>query len=175
MCRFICVALAVSKLAAPAPLDAAWHKASSKHFVIYSEQKPEQLRQFAEKLERFDQAVRKVRGSSDPPIGDGNRLTVIVVKSTSAVQRLSRDKSGTVYGFYTPRYTGSHAFVPARADEDRQGGLNATTVFFHEYSHHMSHRHRIAAGESGWQSVFCSTSDDPGRGGFPTIPYNLSS
>jgi tetratricopeptide (TPR) repeat protein len=137
MCRFICVALAVSTLAAPAPLDAAWHKASSKHFVIYSEQKPEQLRQFAEKLERFDQAVRKVRGSSDPPIGDGNRLTVIVVKSTSAVQRLSRDKSGTVYGFYTPRYTGSHAFVPARADEDRQGGLNATTVFFHEYSHHM--------------------------------------
>ena len=128
---------ALMAVAASASAHAAWQQATSKHFIIYSEQKPEQLRAFAEKLERFDQAMRKVRGSADPPIGDGNRLTVIVVKSTDAVQRLYRDKGGSVYGFYTPRYTGSYAFVPARADEDRLGGLNATTVFFHEYSHHM--------------------------------------
>jgi Flp pilus assembly protein TadD len=132
--RVIAAALAIG---ASTSVHAAWHKASSKHFVIYSEQKPEQLRAFAAKLERFDQAVRKVRGSSDPPMGDGNRLTVFVVKSVSTVQRLYRDDSGSVYGFYVPRYSGSVAFVPARADEDRRGGLNATTVFFHEYSHHM--------------------------------------
>lgn len=132
--RVIAAALAIG---ASTAANAAWHRASSKHFVIYSEQKPEQLRVFAEKLERFDQAVRKVRGSSDPPIGDGNRLAVFVVKSVDAVQRLYRDNGDSVYGFYVPRYTGSVAFVPARADEDRRGGLNATTVFFHEYGHHM--------------------------------------
>jgi tetratricopeptide (TPR) repeat protein len=116
---------------------AAWHKASTKHFIIYSEQKPEQLRQYAEKLERFDQAVRKVRGSPDPAIGDGNRLTVFVVKSVDAIRQLHGRGNDSVYGFYVPRYSGSYAFVPARADEDAKFGLSATTVFFHEYSHHI--------------------------------------
>ncbi|MDP9421689.1 MAG: hypothetical protein M3Q19_02450 [Pseudomonadota bacterium] len=130
--------LAAASIAALAgSAEAAWHKASSKHFVIYSEQKPEQLREFAEKLERFDQAVRRVRGSDDPALGDGNRLTVIVVRSVDAVQRLHRSGSDSVYGFYIPRYSGSYAFVPARADEQSSWGLNATTVFFHEYAHHI--------------------------------------
>ena len=137
MSLFLRLGAAALAISASVSAHAAWHKASSNHFVIYSEQKPEQLRAFAEKLERFDQAVRKVRGSEDPAIGDGNRLTVFVVRSVAAVQRLHSGSNDAVYGFYVPRYSGSLAFVPARADEDRSFGLNATTVFFHEYAHHM--------------------------------------
>ena len=40
-----------------ASAPAAWHKASSPHFVIYADAKPEKLRAYAEKLEKFDQGV----------------------------------------------------------------------------------------------------------------------
>ena len=59
--------------AVPAP--AAWYRASSEHFLIYSEDKPEDLREFAENLEQFDGAVRAVRGMDDLPLEQGNRLT----------------------------------------------------------------------------------------------------
>lgn len=123
-------------LAAPAMANATWYQASSKHFVIYADQKPEDLYEFAEKLEQFDQAVRKVRRMADPPVGDGNRLTVFVVNGVEAVQKLHRGHDSSVYGFYVPRYVGPLAFVPRRAQEGR-GGLSSDSVFFHEYAHHL--------------------------------------
>lgn len=41
-----------------APAGAAWYQAKTNHFIIYSEQKPEALRQYASELERFDSGVR---------------------------------------------------------------------------------------------------------------------
>lgn len=113
---------------------AAWHKASSPHFVIYADAKPEKLRAYAEKLEKFDQAVRYARQMDDYPVGDGNRLTIFVTRSMGAVQRLANDKSRTVAGFYIPRAEGPLAFVPkTTGDED----MSTDVVFFHEYAHHL--------------------------------------
>ena len=120
-----------------APAQAAWHRASSTHFIIYSDQSPEKLRSFATKLERFDKAVRFARSMPDFPIGDGNRLTVYVVSNPRAVQKLANDKTGFVAGFYIPRASGSVAFVPRSAGGGGRTDLNADTIFFHEYAHHL--------------------------------------
>ena len=116
------------------PASAAWHKASSKHFIIYADQNPERLDAFARKLEKFDQAVRLARGMKDPSVGDGNRVTIYVVRNTSAVQSLANDKSGFVAGFYMPRASGPIAFVPQSTNSTN---LNADTIFLHEYAHHI--------------------------------------
>jgi len=117
------------------PAHAEWHRASSTHFVIYSDEDPAKLRAFAEKLERFDKAVRTARGMKDPKVGDGNRLTVFVVKDLSAVQELKRGNDSGVAGFYRTRATGSVAVVPRETPRD--GELTADAIFFHEYAHHL--------------------------------------
>src|SRR5438445_7964029 len=107
------LALAVSALlgAAATPAQAAWCQASSKHFVIYADESPKALTNFANRLERFDQAVRFIRAMDDPPVGDGNRLTVFVLPSVGAVQKLAGGDR-FIEGFYTGRASGSYAFVP---------------------------------------------------------------
>lgn len=120
-----------------APLSAAWHKASTAHFVIYADETPAKLSAFATKLEKFDKAVRQVRGMADPKIGDGNRLTVFVVPDMKAVQALAAimtNLTPNLAGFYSGRAEGSIAVVPKRAsdyDPDDQ------STFFHEYAHHL--------------------------------------
>jgi hypothetical protein len=131
---------------------AEWYRASSEHFLIYSEQQPQVLKQFAEKLERFDSAVRVVRGMDDLPPSQGNRVTIFMVSSPAEVQRLAGDKSGTLEGFYKGRASGSVAFV-ARTNPtmvryspnyaSRLGGgvmqldAGTDTILLHEYSHHL--------------------------------------
>jgi len=143
---------AVVALGLAAPARAEWYQASSEHFLIYSEQKPDLLKQYAEKLERFDSAVRVVRGMDDPPPSQGNRVTIFMVGSPAEVQRLYGDKSGTIEGFYRGRASGSIAFV-ARTNPtmvryspnyaSRLGGgvmqldAGTDTILLHEYSHHL--------------------------------------
>lgn len=128
---------AIAAAFATAPAAAVWHKASTPHFVIYADEKPEALRAFAAKLEKFDQAVRQVRGMADPKVGDGNRLTVFVVPDIKAVQKLAAimtNLTADLAGFYSGRAEGSIAVVPRRAsdyDPDDQ------STFFHEYAHHL--------------------------------------
>lgn len=131
-CLIAALMLACSSLA-----HAAWHKASSEHFIIYSDDRPERLKAFAEKLERFDQAARRFLRQADPAVGDGNRLSIFVLDNVAQVRRLHGEKDNFIYGFYFGRYTGSVAFTPRRADDNESGGLNAEAVFFHEYAHHL--------------------------------------
>jgi tetratricopeptide (TPR) repeat protein len=133
-CRILAAVVALSIGTAG---EAAWQRASSAHFVIYADENPADLAAFASKLEKFDKAVRVVRKMDDPPVGDGNRLTVFVVRSDADVQKLIHDSSGFVRGFYLPRASGSVAFVPRRSGSGSQWDLDADTVFFHEYSHHL--------------------------------------
>ena len=120
-----------------ASANAAWHKASTPHFVIYADETPAKLSAFAAKLEKFDKAVRQVRGMADPKVGDGNRLTVFVVPDMKAVQKLAAampNLTPNLAGFYSGRAEGSIAVVPKRAsdyDPDDQ------STFFHEYAHHL--------------------------------------
>jgi hypothetical protein len=119
-----------------APAGAAWHQASSAHFLIYADERPEKLRDFAVRLERFDQAVRALRNMQDLPPSYGNRVTNFVLKDGKAVRELAQDKTGFIAGFYRPSAGGSVAFVPRRlegADSDE----DVDRVFLHEYAHHL--------------------------------------
>lgn len=123
-------------LAGAAPANAAWYEARSKHFVIYADQNPKTLNDFANRLERFDRAVRLARNMADPPVADGNRLTVFVMPTAAAVQALYGDKSGFIDGFYKGLATGPIAYVAHRTVSDAPEDF-ANILFFHEYSHHL--------------------------------------
>lgn len=143
---------ALAALVWSAPSTAAWYRASSEHFIIYWDQSPERLRQFAENLEKFDGAVRAVRGMADLPLSQGNRLTIFRLDKAEDVQRLVGDSSGSVQGFYKGRAAGSLAFVgPGEASNERpvfdpgshivrtapNTSFGESTILLHEYSHHL--------------------------------------
>lgn len=134
MLRRVILAAALS-LASASPAFAAWHEARTKHFIIYSEQQPDRLKAYAEKLERFDAAVRRVRGYADPALTDGARLTIFELPSVAAVQRLL-PRNSQAAGFYIPKASGAVAFV------SREGGgaaarFNPDHLIQHEYTHHL--------------------------------------
>lgn len=140
--------LAAAALAVTAPAQANWYRASSRHFVIYSEQRPQNLLHFAAQLELFDQAVRLAHGMEDQPRSKGNRVTIFDV-GAAKVQQLIHDDSGMIQGFYHGNVAGSVAFVSRSNPMDfqvRTGDLlprvniaefRPDTVLLHEYSHHL--------------------------------------
>lgn len=123
-------------LATSTPATAAWYEAKSRHFVIYSEQKPDELKRFAGDLERFDQAVRRLRAMDDPPLTDAGRLKIFVLPNSAAVARMAGQPGAGIAGFYMARASGALAFVH-RERSQSDHGIDARTVFFHEYLHHL--------------------------------------
>lgn len=130
--------LGTAALAMTAPASAAWQQASSKHFVIYGDMSPEEMTAYASKLEKFDAAARLVRKMSDPNVGDGNRVQVMVVPTMLDVNRSLGSAEAGVGGYYVGTVTGPFIITPRKA---RQMGdyrrLAPETVFFHEYTHHL--------------------------------------
>jgi tetratricopeptide (TPR) repeat protein len=122
--------LAVALLLFPTLAHADWHEATSKHFIVYSDESPEKLRTFTERLERFDQTLRHLTGTADKPLSPNLRVTVFVVSDVDQIQKLAGSRS--VAGFFIPRASGSMAFVPRR---DGGGQLDAQTILLHEYGH----------------------------------------
>ncbi len=144
--RLLTKAAAALALLWSPPAAAAWREASSDHFLVYSEESAETLKRFAEKLERYDKAMRYIRRLPDEPVGRANRLTIYVVSSVEAVRRLAGASAGRyVAGFYVPRATGSIAVVPRRGLGGGVLDLDAETVLLHEYAHHFLYNNYSAA------------------------------
>lgn len=120
-------------LVAAAPAAAEWREASSEHFLIYADTSEKWLREFAERLEKFDAGLRLRRGMDTPPEARSNRLVIYVVDNVQQVQRLYGSSSVSVGGFYVPRVGGSIAYTP-RVSEYM---VSATIVLQHEYAHHF--------------------------------------
>jgi Flp pilus assembly protein TadD len=130
----------------PAAAHAAWRQASTPHFVIYSEESAESLHAFATRLERFDQAMRLIRNLPDPPIGPTNRLTVYVVPSVAAVQKVMGKERKNLAGAYLPRAGGSIAIVPRRTGPE----VSSDTLLLHEYTHHFMMFEGAGAAYPAW-------------------------
>lgn len=139
--RALTGALFLSCTASPA--SAAWHEAKTKHFIIFADTTPGELRSYATKLERFDQAARMARQIGDPPLTDANRLTIYLLGEVDELDRVVGSGSG-VYGLYVTRAAGSFAFV-AKKTGRRDGDLNSDIIFFHEYAHHLMLQNMAAA------------------------------
>src|SRR4051794_24783622 len=133
--RFLWLACLVG-FASATPATAAWHEAVSKHFHVYADESPDELRAFATKLERFDAAVREARGTPDVDAGASIQVTVYVLRDIRAIRELYSNQDSAVAGFYQPRARGSVAFVP-RHGETGTYELGADSIFFHEYTHHL--------------------------------------
>lgn len=129
--------LAAAALLASTGAQAAWQEASSRHFVVYADDTPDHLRAFTARLERFDRAMRVLRGLDDPAISPTQRVSVFVLDDTDDVAKLYGRGGGDVAGFYDPRASGPVAFVPRKGDGHGEYALSPQEVLFHEYAHHL--------------------------------------
>ena len=128
------VALA-ALLVVPSHANAKWYEATSRHFNVYSEQSPDELRAYASKLERYDSAVRAVRKMADPA-NTHDRLTVYLVQDADQVARLAGAPGSGILGFWNSRAAGPVAFANSEPKRSKYS-LDGQTVFFHEYLHHL--------------------------------------
>ncbi|MEH3103246.1 MAG: hypothetical protein PGN12_05010 [Sphingomonas phyllosphaerae] len=132
--RRMWAALALA-LGVATPATATWQQASSRHFIVYSEDEPDKVTEFATRLERFDKAMRVMRGMDDPAFSPTQRVHVFVVKDIAALQKLlgARDMAGV----YMPRLSGPVAFVPRKTNDTGKLALTPQAVLLHEYAHHF--------------------------------------
>lgn len=127
--------LAVMLMMVPAAAHAQWHEATTRHFVVYSQEKPDDLREFATDLERFDMAIRKFHRWPDDAVSPSNRVTVYVVDDRQAVAQLIDSKN--VAGFYRVREGGAFAVVPRISGSAMTREIGAQEILLHEYTHHL--------------------------------------
>ena len=131
------VALAAAMLLGlAAPLQAAWHKAESPHFVVYADDSERDLARFAEILERYHATMMLISGREDTVPSPSNRVTIFAVGSASTIDKLVGQKNSRVAGFYIPRAGGSRAFVPNIRFTSGETDFSLT-VLLHEYAHHF--------------------------------------
>ena len=128
--------LALSLLALPAAAQAEWMEASSPHFVVYADDSERNAIKFSEELELYHQAMQMLTGQSLPDPSPSNRVTVFVVSSERAVQKLYGTDARYIGGFYVPRAGRSLAIVPKIQLLSGQQA-ESMIVLLHEYAHHF--------------------------------------
>lgn len=131
MFRRLLLATAASLIAASSA-QAKWYEASSKHFVVYSDDSLERVKDYTERLERFDKAIRVWHGAKEDVRGDSARVTVFLVDDTDDIEKIFGAVGSGVAGFYQPIAGQSVAFAPKVGS----GDLSSRAILFHEYTHH---------------------------------------
>lgn len=126
---------AVLVLGFAAPARGEWLEARNDHFVVYGDLPRAKMQQFAERLERFDSALRKVINLPALPGAPGDRVTIYVVRDQDEVVKLYSGRDSTIAGFYVGRVQGPIAITPRETDAGNQY-FDAELVLFHEYTHH---------------------------------------
>jgi len=158
---FLRFAVAVAALSLPSVAMAEWWEARTDHFIVYSESSAKDAKSFAERLERYDRALRSLQNiKADSQEADWSRVTVFRTGDIDTMGRLAGTQG--VAGFYIPRHSGPVAFTPAKseriekgaANADRRTDLDPQTVLFHEYAHHFMYRHFSAAYPSWYREGF---------------------
>src|SRR4051812_19863790 len=103
MGKFFKALLATAAVLQAGTAQAAWNEAISKHFHVYADESPDEIRAFATKLERFDAAVREARGKPDVNAGASTQVSVYVLPDVRAIEDLYGNGGAGVAGFYIPR------------------------------------------------------------------------
>lgn len=164
-------------LALPSAGEARWRKASSEHFIIYSEQGPDELKRLATKLERYDTGMRLIGGLPPGEGGSANRLTIYVLSNDQDVHKIATGKEVRpldfmISGLYLPRAGDSIAIVSAEPGGDLAPQSQAT--IFHEYAHHIMFENGLAAYPAWYVEGFAEfngsariKSDGSGGFGYP--------
>lgn len=138
MMRWLMIGFAVLCALWSVPARADWIEARHPRFVIYGNMAPAKLQAFAEKVARFDAAIRLIATPEERAADAADRVTLYLVSDEYEVQRLyGKGGSRNVAGFYVPRYSGSIAVMPANVS-DGDEYFDANFVLFHEYTHHVT-------------------------------------
>ena len=161
------LALAAGLFLHAGPAQAEWHKAESDRFVIYADTRPEDLKQYAQLLERFHVALELETRRQVPVPSPSNRLTIYLVGSREDLREIhGSGRRSAVGGFYIPRANGSVAFAPniqfgtrdvgrgrigSRLSRNRTRSRGIVddpsfSTLLHEYAHHFlisSSRHAM--------------------------------
>lgn len=132
------MALALAAWLAIGVAHADWHEATTPHVRVLAEGSEKNARALAERIERFDAAMRVLRGLPASDSGPAGRLNIYVVRNAGAVAKLVSVRD--VAGFYIPRAGGSVAFVPQQSSAGGELALGSQAVLFHEYAHHFMFR-----------------------------------
>jgi len=127
---------AIAALFFAMPAHADWHVAESDHFVVYADDRWQDVQNFGEALERYHAALNVLQLRENTVPSPSNRLTVFVVGSAGKVRKLAGDNANNVAGFYVPRAGASRAFVPSISMSGRETDFSVT-VLLHEYAHHF--------------------------------------
>jgi hypothetical protein len=116
-----------------APAQAAWQRAESKHFVIYSDGSDKDLRRYAARLEAVHWLMKAAIGATES--GNIVKVRVYLVPDVDDVKRLVGAPGSDIAGFYRPGTAGAIAVVPRYTGGD--GTFTGELVLFHEYAHHF--------------------------------------
>jgi hypothetical protein len=129
--------------------QAQWREASSRNFLVYSEGKEEELRAFAEKLEKFDFVLRRIHKVQAPP--SPNKLRIILVGNQRDVAALAGYPGAGIAGYYVNdargmMMVGSRNRVQSGGGGDRGEnrdllGIDSEAVLLHEYTHHFMYQY----------------------------------
>lgn len=121
-------------MAAPVAAHAEWLEASTPHFIVYANDTPKFLADYAAKLERFDKAMRLLRGIPERPISASERVSIYMVSDPGDIEALT---GPGVRGFYHASVEGPAGFVSRQSGAGSRWDLDAKSVIRHEYSHHF--------------------------------------
>jgi tetratricopeptide (TPR) repeat protein len=147
--RVLISMLAVAaQFAVAAPTHADWVEASSDHFVIYGDQEERTAIKFAERLERFHDAMAYVYKKPQSKPGPSNRVTIFVVSSSAKVRQILATKDRWLGAVYIPRAGACIALVPSLKGLSDWGQMS----LFHEYAHHFMYGHLTARAYPRWFS-----------------------
>lgn len=122
------IAASAIALGLPSTASAEWLRAETQHFIIYGDTNERTLRNYAQKVQRFDSFLRTyypIQSEYEIP-----KLEVYLADGRRDMLRAEPSIGGSVAGFYSPNSGRIHAVV----DTDSVSG---TLVLFHEYAHHF--------------------------------------
>lgn len=157
--RAAVVALAGLTLFAAAPAQAEWRKATSEHFVVHGDISEGALRNYVQKVERFDKLLRTWFPPRDADL-IAPRLPIYLADGRSDMQKIWPDMPNNVGGFYTPGEERIFAVTGGTGSDNDH-------TLFHEYAHHYMQQNLTGA-YPGWFvegfAEFFATADlSPGR------------
>ncbi|MBB5744580.1 DUF1570 domain-containing protein [Brevundimonas variabilis] len=130
------LAAAAIALSLSSPASAEWLRAETQNFIIYGDTNERTLRNYAQKVQRFDSFLRTYYPI--PTDFEVPKLEVYLADGRRDMLKAEPSIGASVGGFYSPNSGRIHAVV----DTDSAAG---TLVLFHEYAHHFMFQMRANA------------------------------
>jgi hypothetical protein len=117
--------------------EAAWQRAESPNFVVFSESGEARLRSQVTELENFHRLLRQLTATSDPAAAP--KLHIYMVSGPGEMRQIvPAAAGGGIAGLYSASAEGILAVVDPG---NGRGWMGRNETLFHEYAHHFMLQH----------------------------------